>query len=174
MHRRAASQEDGPPPDRLPHDCGLGMIIAGGGTGGHLFPGIAIAEEFLRRNPSHWILFIGTERGLEKKILGGLGLPLRTIRVEGIKGRGPMQSAEALAKIPGSLVASFGILRVFRPDIVVGVGATPRDRLSLPPDSWDWQRPLRAKRISGFDQPAPWPFCRSDLSRLFSLPKVVP
>ena len=109
-------------PGRSPQDCGLGMIIAGGGTGGHLFPGIAIAEEFLRRNPSHRVLFIGTERGLEKKILGGLGLPLRTIRVEGIKGRGPRQSAEALAKIPGSLVASFRIIREFRPDIVVGVG----------------------------------------------------
>jgi UDP-N-acetylglucosamine--N-acetylmuramyl-(pentapeptide) pyrophosphoryl-undecaprenol N-acetylglucosamine transferase len=108
--------------DRSPHDCGLGMIIAGGGTGGHLFPGIAIAEEFLRRNPSNRILFIGTERGLEKKILGGLGLPLRTIRVEGIKGRGPMQTPGAFAKIPGSLVASFRILREFSPDIVVGVG----------------------------------------------------
>jgi UDP-N-acetylglucosamine--N-acetylmuramyl-(pentapeptide) pyrophosphoryl-undecaprenol N-acetylglucosamine transferase len=107
---------------RSPQDCGLGMVIAGGGTGGHLFPGIAIAEEFLGRSPSHRILFIGTERGLEKKILGGLGLPLRTIRVEGIKGRGPMQTPGAVAKIPGSLVASFRILREFGPDIVVGVG----------------------------------------------------
>ncbi|MBA4422181.1 MAG: undecaprenyldiphospho-muramoylpentapeptide beta-N-acetylglucosaminyltransferase [Syntrophus sp. (in: bacteria)] len=107
---------------RSPHGCGLGMIIAGGGTGGHLFPGIAIAEEFLSRSPSHRILFIGAERGLEKKILGGLGLPLRTIRVEGIKGRRPMQTTGALSKIPGSLVASFRILREFSPDIVVGVG----------------------------------------------------
>lgn len=108
--------------DSSKHGYGIGMIIAGGGTGGHLFPGIAIAEEFLRRNPSNRILFIGTERGLEKKVLGGLGLPLRTIRVEGIKGRGPMQTARALEKIPGSLVASFRILHEFRPDIVVGVG----------------------------------------------------
>lgn len=104
------------------YDRPLGMIIAGGGTGGHLFPGVAIAEEFLRRNPAHRILFIGTERGLEKKILGGLGLPLRTIRVEGIKGRGPMQTAKALVKIPGSFCASFRILREFSPDIIVGVG----------------------------------------------------
>jgi UDP-N-acetylglucosamine--N-acetylmuramyl-(pentapeptide) pyrophosphoryl-undecaprenol N-acetylglucosamine transferase len=116
------SKTRGKNPGRSPQDCGLGMIIAGGGTGGHLFPGIAIAEEFLRRNPSNRLLFIGTKRGLEKKILGGLGFTLRTIRVEGIKGRGPIQSAEALAKIPGSLVASFRILREFSPDIVVGVG----------------------------------------------------
>lgn len=123
-NRCIAEPEDGAGKNRgrSQHGCGLGMIIAGGGTGGHLFPGIAIAEEFLRRNPSHRILFIGTERGLEKKILGGLGLPLRTIRVEGIKGRGPTQTPGALAKIPGSLVASFRILREFSPDIVVGVG----------------------------------------------------
>jgi len=100
----------------------LGMIIAGGGTGGHLFPGIAIAEEFLGRNPAYRILFIGTERGLEKKIMGRLGLPLRTIQVEGIKGQRLFRSAVAVAKIPGGLIASFRILREFRPDIVVGVG----------------------------------------------------
>jgi UDP-N-acetylglucosamine--N-acetylmuramyl-(pentapeptide) pyrophosphoryl-undecaprenol N-acetylglucosamine transferase len=109
--------------DKLTSDCrGIGMIIAGGGTGGHLFPGIAIAEEFLGRNPAHRVLFIGTERGLEKKILGGLGLPLRTIRVEGIKGQRPLRTAGALTKIPGGLIASFRILREFHPDIVVGVG----------------------------------------------------
>lgn len=107
----------------LPSDLGgLGMIIAGGGTGGHLFPGIAIAEEFLGRNPAYRILFIGTERGLERRILDGIGLPLRTIQVEGIKGRGLLQTAAALAKIPRGLIASFRILREFRPDIVVGVG----------------------------------------------------
>ncbi|OHE22801.1 MAG: undecaprenyldiphospho-muramoylpentapeptide beta-N-acetylglucosaminyltransferase [Syntrophus sp. GWC2_56_31] len=100
----------------------MGMIIAGGGTGGHLFPGIAIAEEFLGRHPANQVLFIGTERGLEKKILGGLGLPLRTIHVEGIKGQRPLRIAGALTKIPGGLFASFRILREFRPDIVVGVG----------------------------------------------------
>ena len=101
---------------------GLRMVIAGGGTGGHLFPGIAVAEEFLRRNPGNRILFIGTERGLEKKVLDGLGLALKTIPVEGIKGRGPARAAGALAKIPAGLAASFRILRAYRPAIVLGVG----------------------------------------------------
>jgi UDP-N-acetylglucosamine--N-acetylmuramyl-(pentapeptide) pyrophosphoryl-undecaprenol N-acetylglucosamine transferase len=101
---------------------GLRMIIAGGGTGGHLFPGIAIAEEFLGRDPTHRVLFIGTERGLEKRVLGGLGLPLYTIRVEGIKGQRPFRGAVALAKIPEALLASRRILREFHPDIVIGVG----------------------------------------------------
>lgn len=124
--RRSAEPQRGDGRDetrRLPTEQRrLGMIIAGGGTGGHLFPGIAIAEEFLRRDPAYRVLFIGTERGLERKILGRLGLPLRTIPVEGITGRGPLRTAAALAKIPGSLIASFRILRQFRPDVVVGVG----------------------------------------------------
>jgi UDP-N-acetylglucosamine--N-acetylmuramyl-(pentapeptide) pyrophosphoryl-undecaprenol N-acetylglucosamine transferase len=107
---------------RPPGRRGLGMIIAGGGTGGHLFPGIAIAEEFLGRNPDHRVLFIGADRGLEKRILGGLGLPLRTLRVEGIKGTGPFRAVAALAKIPEGLLASRRIFQEFRPEIVVGVG----------------------------------------------------
>jgi UDP-N-acetylglucosamine--N-acetylmuramyl-(pentapeptide) pyrophosphoryl-undecaprenol N-acetylglucosamine transferase len=98
------------------------MIVAGGGTGGHLFPGVAIAEEFLGRNPANRVLFIGTERGLEKRVLSGLGLPLETLKVEGLQGRGPLRVLGSLLKIPGSLLASFRILRRFRPAIVVGVG----------------------------------------------------
>lgn len=101
---------------------GVGMIIAGGGTGGHLFPGIAIAEEFLRRNPANRVLFIGTERGIEKKILDGLGFTLRTIKVEGLQGRSPALIPASLLKIPGGLFDSFRILRTFQPAVVVGVG----------------------------------------------------
>ena len=100
----------------------MGMIIAGGGTGGHLFPGIAIAEEFLGRDPANRILFIGTERGLEKKVLGELGFPLRTLKVEGIKGRSPIRILASLLKIPGSVIASVRIIRAFQPAVVVGVG----------------------------------------------------
>ena len=101
---------------------GLAMVIAGGGTGGHLFPGVAIAEEFMARNPANRVLFIGTERGLEKRVLSRLGFPLRTLRVEGLKGRGPLGIVSSLFKIPGSVWESFRILREFRPDVVVGVG----------------------------------------------------
>jgi UDP-N-acetylglucosamine--N-acetylmuramyl-(pentapeptide) pyrophosphoryl-undecaprenol N-acetylglucosamine transferase len=101
---------------------GLAMMVAGGGTGGHLFPGVAIAEEFLGRNPANRVLFIGTERGLEKRVLSGLGLPLETLKVEGLQGRGPLRILSSLLKIPGSLLASYRILRAFRPAIVVGVG----------------------------------------------------
>ena len=118
--RRSGVQKGtGSPP---PHLHGAGMAIAGGGTGGHLFPGIAIAEEFLRRDPAHRVLFIGTERGLEKRVLCELGYPLRTLNVEGLQGRGPGRILAALLKIPGGLLASLRILRSFRPAVVIGVG----------------------------------------------------
>ncbi len=97
------------------------MVIAGGGTGGHLFPGVAIAEEFLKRNRENKVLFIGTERGLESRVLKDLGFDLRTIHIEGVKGRG-LRALAALVKIPWSLAESLRILRSFSPDIVVGVG----------------------------------------------------
>ncbi len=100
----------------------MAIIIAGGGTGGHLFPGIAIAEELLKRNPDNRVLFIGTNRGLEKKVLGRMGFALKTINVEGLKGRGILKVVNSLMKIPGSLLESYRIIRSFRPDVVAGVG----------------------------------------------------
>jgi len=58
------------------------IVIAGGGTGGHLFPGIAIAEEFLRRDDKTQIIFIGTKKGIESKLLGQFGYELREIDIE--------------------------------------------------------------------------------------------
>ena len=98
------------------------IIIAGGGTGGHLFPGIAVAEEFVKRNRQNSILFVGTEKGLEKKILGKLGFQLCTLTVEGVKGKGPIKVFNALLKIPLSLLQALRIIRDFRPDMVIGVG----------------------------------------------------
>ncbi|MDI6777064.1 MAG: undecaprenyldiphospho-muramoylpentapeptide beta-N-acetylglucosaminyltransferase [Syntrophales bacterium] len=98
------------------------VIIAGGGTGGHLFPGIAIAEEFQRREQKNIVLFIGTDRGLEKNVLRDLGFPLRILDVGGLKGKGLLERGSSLLKIPRSLLRSFKIIREFRPDIVIGVG----------------------------------------------------
>ncbi len=97
-------------------------MIAGGGTGGHLFPGIALAEEFLKRDRDHRILFVGTKKGLEAKILDKMGFALQTIDVAGIKGKGAVRMAKALLRIPKSLVQSVRIVRRFAPDLVIGVG----------------------------------------------------
>lgn len=100
----------------------MNIIIAGGGTGGHLFPGIAVAEEFIRRDKNNNILFVGTERGLEKKILGKLGWRLLTLDLEGIKGRGISKVISAVLKVPRGILQSREIIREFKPDIVIGVG----------------------------------------------------
>jgi UDP-N-acetylglucosamine--N-acetylmuramyl-(pentapeptide) pyrophosphoryl-undecaprenol N-acetylglucosamine transferase len=100
----------------------LKIIIAGGGTGGHLFPGIAVAEEFLKRSHENDVRFIGTEKGLEKKVLKGLGFQLYILPVEGIKGRGFLKTLTALMKIPRSFLQSYRIIHDFKPDIVIGVG----------------------------------------------------
>jgi len=98
------------------------IVIAGGGTGGHLFPGVAIAEEFRRRSGENDVLFIGTKRGLEARVLPQIGFALDTLDVEGIKGRGIARSLAAMLKIPRSLLQSRRIIRDFGPGIVIGVG----------------------------------------------------
>jgi len=98
------------------------IVIAGGGTGGHLFPGIAIAEEFLARDNKTAIIFIGTKKGIESKLLGQLGYELRAIDVEGVKGQGGKALIRGAYQIPKSMWQSRRILKQFCPDIVVGVG----------------------------------------------------
>jgi len=98
------------------------MIIAGGGTGGHLFPGIAIAEEWLKRDKGNTVLFVGTERGIEARVLPCLGFDLAMIDVGGIKGKAMLGKVRAVAKLPRSFLQSGKIIRSFRPHIVLGVG----------------------------------------------------
>jgi UDP-N-acetylglucosamine--N-acetylmuramyl-(pentapeptide) pyrophosphoryl-undecaprenol N-acetylglucosamine transferase len=100
----------------------LGVVIAGGGTGGHLFPGIAIAQAFCAFNPGSRILFVGSGRPLELKVVPAAGFAHETIRVEGLKGRGRLNQLVALSKLPGAVFRSLGILRRFGADLLVGVG----------------------------------------------------
>ncbi len=98
------------------------IIIAGGGTGGHLFPGVAIAEEINRRDSAHEVLFIGTERGLEGRILNDMGYRLSTIDIAGLRGMGMMKTIGGLVKIPMSIIQSRAIISEFQPHMVIGVG----------------------------------------------------
>ncbi len=98
------------------------IVIAGGGTGGHLFPGIAIAEEFLRRDDKAQIIFMGTKKGIEGKLLGQLGYELRTIEVEGVKGRGLKAMVRSAYQVPQSMWQSRRVLKQFNPHIIIGVG----------------------------------------------------
>lgn len=98
------------------------MVIAGGGTGGHLFPGIALAEEVVTRHPANEVLFVGTRRGLEARVVPQAGYPLEFVEVTGVKGKGLGGLVAGLLRVPRAILQSIRILRRVKPDVVVGVG----------------------------------------------------
>ena len=97
-------------------------IIAGGGTGGHLFPGIALAEEVTTRHPDNEVLFIGTARGLETSIVPREGYRLELIDVQGLKGKGLFGVVRGLLRVPRAMLQAYRILRREKPHVVIGVG----------------------------------------------------
>lgn len=98
------------------------IIVAGGGTGGHLFPGIAVYEELKRREPDLQTLFVGTARGIETRVVPALGERLECIDVAPLKGRSPQQLLKNLTILPQAGLQAARILRSFKPDLVLGVG----------------------------------------------------
>jgi UDP-N-acetylglucosamine--N-acetylmuramyl-(pentapeptide) pyrophosphoryl-undecaprenol N-acetylglucosamine transferase len=98
------------------------MLIAGGGTGGHLYPGVALAEELLTQKKTNEVLFVGTKKGIEARVIPELGMPLELIEVSGLKGTGLVARFAGFAKLPLALLASIKIVRRFKPDVAVGVG----------------------------------------------------
>lgn len=98
------------------------LIIAGGGTGGHLFPGIAVAEEFVSRDPANQVLFVGTERGIEARAVPAAGFPLELISAAGIRGKGLLAKFRGAALMLNGYRQSGRLLAAFRPDAVLGVG----------------------------------------------------
>lgn len=100
----------------------LRIIIAGGGTGGHLFPGIAIAQEVMTKHSGNRVLFVSTGKPFEKKALSEAGFPMRRITSQSIKGQGVWNQLVAVWKIPWGVFESIWILKRFRPHLVMGVG----------------------------------------------------
>ena len=98
------------------------MLIAGGGTGGHLYPGIALAREVQRRDPHAAIAFVGTASGVEAKVVPREGFPLELIRVAGLKGKSGIDRLKGFALLPVAAIDAWRLLSNYRPDIVVGVG----------------------------------------------------
>ena len=100
----------------------LRIIITGGGTGGHLFPGIAMAQAMGRKFPGCELLFIGTERKVDKTALVNLGFQTMSIKSQGIKGKGLLAKGKALLQQPAALWTAVRIIHRFKPDLVFGVG----------------------------------------------------
>ena len=100
----------------------LRVVIAGGGTGGHLYPGIAIARELLARRPDAEVSFAGTARGIEARVIPREGLTLDLIRSSGVKGKSIVDRARGALLVPVSLADSWRILSARRASLVIGVG----------------------------------------------------
>jgi UDP-N-acetylglucosamine--N-acetylmuramyl-(pentapeptide) pyrophosphoryl-undecaprenol N-acetylglucosamine transferase len=98
------------------------MLLAGGGTGGHLFPAVALAQRLLEVEPESKVLFVGTRRGIEARVLPELGLPLETIDISGLVGKPLVSKLFMGPQLIRSLVQSMRILKKYQPDVVVGVG----------------------------------------------------
>lgn len=98
------------------------LLIAGGGTGGHVFPGVALAEELRARDPEAAVRFVGTARGLEARVLPGLGWELDQIQVSGLKTVGALGAVRGVLRLPRALWQARRVIRSFAPDVVVGVG----------------------------------------------------
>jgi UDP-N-acetylglucosamine--N-acetylmuramyl-(pentapeptide) pyrophosphoryl-undecaprenol N-acetylglucosamine transferase len=98
------------------------VVIAGGGTGGHLYPGIAIARELLARRPDAIVTFAGTARGLESKVVPREGFELDLLRIAGVKGRSPLAALRGVALLPLSFADGWRIVSRRRPHVVIGVG----------------------------------------------------
>jgi len=100
----------------------LRIVIAGGGTGGHLYPGIAVAREIRRRHPDAIVTFAGTARGIEARVVPREGFELDVLRSSGLKGMSPAALARGLALVPVSGADAWRILSRRHPDLVIGVG----------------------------------------------------
>jgi UDP-N-acetylglucosamine--N-acetylmuramyl-(pentapeptide) pyrophosphoryl-undecaprenol N-acetylglucosamine transferase len=98
------------------------VLIAAGGTGGHIYPGIAVAKEVLRRDSSSEVLFVGTARGLETKIVPDNGFQLSLIKSAGLKNVGFVGKLKGLFILPKSFLEARRLIGDFQPDVVVGAG----------------------------------------------------
>jgi UDP-N-acetylglucosamine--N-acetylmuramyl-(pentapeptide) pyrophosphoryl-undecaprenol N-acetylglucosamine transferase len=114
--------EADPKPRTMPGGKGYRVLIAGGGTGGHLFPGLATAREIVQRRPDAEILFVTGNRPMERHILERSGFRQASIQVEGLMGRGWRKGARVVLALPRSFFQARRVLRSFSPVAVLGVG----------------------------------------------------
>ena len=122
----AADEETPPPKTRFEP---LRVLMAAGGTGGHIFPALAVAQELLsrvgeddREAASRSIVFLGTTRGLESRLIPAAGFPLQTVAAAGLKGIRGWKKLANLLILPRSAFGAASVLWKFRPQVVVGVG----------------------------------------------------
>jgi UDP-N-acetylglucosamine--N-acetylmuramyl-(pentapeptide) pyrophosphoryl-undecaprenol N-acetylglucosamine transferase len=98
------------------------ILIAAGGTGGHLFPGIAVADELKARDPETRVVFVGTPRGLESRLVPQAGYELEMLPILPLNGVGPVRLLKGLLALPWAMLKAVQLVRRLRPFAVLGVG----------------------------------------------------
>ncbi|MBQ3206244.1 MAG: undecaprenyldiphospho-muramoylpentapeptide beta-N-acetylglucosaminyltransferase [Peptococcaceae bacterium] len=98
------------------------IILTGGGTGGHIYPALAVAERLQALHPDCEILYVGTDRGLEKDIVPKRNLPFRTIHAEGLPRKLTPALLKAVKKSADGCLEARKIVKSFQPDVVIGTG----------------------------------------------------
>ena len=96
------------------------ILFAGGGTGGHVIPALAVAEEVRRRG--HEVLFLGVERGMEARLVPQHGFPIHYLRVQGLNRVGLVNAVRSIALLPGSVISAAGEIRAFHPHVIFSMG----------------------------------------------------
>lgn len=100
----------------------MNIVIAGGGTGGHIFPGVSTALAFQRKVPENSVVFIGTDRGIESRVVPGAGFRLEKIRIFGFKGKGLIKKMVSLMSVPYAFIQAYLLLKRLNPAVVLGLG----------------------------------------------------
>ncbi|MFA5713979.1 MAG: undecaprenyldiphospho-muramoylpentapeptide beta-N-acetylglucosaminyltransferase [Bacteroidales bacterium] len=98
------------------------VIISGGGTGGHIFPAIAVADALLKESPSSKVLFVGSKWGMEMEIVPSAGYEIVGVPIVGVKRSLSLSNLKVPFLLVGALIQSFKILKQFKPHVVIGMG----------------------------------------------------
>lgn len=101
----------------------MNVVIVAGGTGGHVYPALALAEEFCRQSSGTSVTLVGTGRALEQTMTAGTPWRVEPLRVQGVVGRGLLSSVKALLLLPVAVWRSLRLLRASQADLVVGTGS---------------------------------------------------
>jgi UDP-N-acetylglucosamine--N-acetylmuramyl-(pentapeptide) pyrophosphoryl-undecaprenol N-acetylglucosamine transferase len=100
----------------------MNILISGGGTGGHIYPALALIKEIQEQQPDASFLYVGTEKGLEKRIVENVGIPFQSIYITGFKRKISLHNVKTIYRFLKGVMESKKIIKKFRPDVVIGTG----------------------------------------------------
>ena len=98
------------------------IIVSGGGTGGHIYPALALIEALKIKDPTTEFLYVGTEKGLESRIVPDNHIPFKTIKIQGFKRSLSMENVKTIQLFLKSVKDAKKMIKAFKPDIVIGTG----------------------------------------------------